>query len=201
MNLAVNQCLRLSEVSPIVGKYCKIVAFFKQSGQKLQAAEKELKLDKIHNQQDVEARRNSAMQMKQRILQAYPAIRIQSKSFATLWQWHTQNGRTWDATAAIWGSNFDYLFTGNTYIRYNFANARANGSSDAYPWGWKHSRKKIEGGNQWWPEQAMIGQVTDAPKMLILDTWFEALAWVHEVQRADTLEELLARPGTNYSQN
>ena len=37
--------------------------------------------------------------------------------------------------------------------------------------------------------------------MLFLDTWFEALAWVHEVQRADTLEELLARPGTNYSQN
>ena len=161
MNLAVNRCLRLSEVSLIVGKYCKIVAFFKQSGQtttKLEAAEKELKLDKIHSQQAVEARRNSAIQMMRRILQAYPAIRIQSKSFATLWQWHTQKGRTFDATTAIGGSNCDDLFTGNTYIRYDFANARADGSSDAYPWGWQHSRQKIEGGNQWWPEQAIIGE-------------------------------------------
>ena len=77
LNLAVNRALEVSEVSKLVGKCRKVVAFFKMSDQKtsqLKSAEATLELEQLKLIQDVVTRWNSALAMCRRILRVFPAI-------------------------------------------------------------------------------------------------------------------------------
>lgn len=77
LNLAVNRCLSVPEVSALIGKCRKLVSVFKQSCLKtsaLNAAQETLDLKKLQVVQDVETRWNSALAMINRLLDILPAI-------------------------------------------------------------------------------------------------------------------------------
>ena len=77
MNLAVNRCLGIPEVSKLVGKCRKIVAFFKMSPQKtaeLIEQETAHHIKELKMIQDVATRWNSALAMCRRIIRVYPAV-------------------------------------------------------------------------------------------------------------------------------
>lgn len=77
LNLAVNRCLSISEVSALLGKCRKLVSVFKQSSLKtsaLHTAEVTLELQQLQVLQDVETRWNSALGMISRLLEILPAI-------------------------------------------------------------------------------------------------------------------------------
>ena len=77
LNLCVKKGINIPEISRVVGKCRKLVAFFKQSDlktTKLIQAEKVLDLKELALQQDVETRWNSTVYMMRRITQVYPAV-------------------------------------------------------------------------------------------------------------------------------
>ncbi|XP_045198743.2 E3 SUMO-protein ligase ZBED1-like [Mercenaria mercenaria] len=77
LNLAVNRCLSVPEISSLLGKCRKLVSVFKQSSLKttaLHTTEANLELKDLQVIQDVETRWNSALMMIKRLLEILPAI-------------------------------------------------------------------------------------------------------------------------------
>ncbi|XP_060606044.1 E3 SUMO-protein ligase ZBED1-like [Ruditapes philippinarum] len=77
LNLAVNRCLAVNEVSALIGKCKKLVSVFKQSCLKASAlheAQISLDLKQLQVIQDVDTIWNSALAMIKRLLETMPAI-------------------------------------------------------------------------------------------------------------------------------